>query len=183
MRTHCKSRRKGDAKMEQRIACSVLIRTIYLTWEQDTRPFLRALSAQGMELDLTQANAVAALTETESGELSLKALERSLHMSQSAVSRMAVRLAKAGYVEIRPDGSDRRVKWVCLTEKGRQCGAYMEDLVAEAEEQLLQGLTPGERLLLRELLERILENSVRCCLQKDGSEKSQKRTESENEKE
>ncbi len=169
--------------MEQRIACSVLIREIYQTWAQDTRPFLRALSAQGMELDLTEANAVAALIEAESGELSLKDLERSLHMSQSAISRMAVRLAKTGYVEIRPDGADRRVKWVCLTEKGRQCGAYMVDLVAEAEEQLLQGLTPGERLLLQELLEQILENSVRCCPQKDGAEKSQKRTERESEKE
>jgi len=169
--------------MEQRIACSVLIREIYLTWAQDTRPFLRGMSAQGMELDLTQANAVAALTETENGELSLKDLERSLHMSQSAISRMAVRLEKTGYVEIRPDESDRRVKWVCLTEKGRQCGAYMVDLVAEAEEQLLRGLTPGERLLLQELLEKMLENSVRCCLQKDGEEKSHKRTERENEKE
>lgn len=169
--------------MEQRIACSVLIREIYLTWAQDTRPFLRGLSEQGMELDLTQANAVAALTQTESGELSLKDLERSLHMSQSAVSRMAVRLEKIGYVEIRPDRSDRRAKWVHLTEKGHQCGAYMVDLVAEAEEQLLRGLTPGERLLLRELLEQMLENSVRCCLQEDGAEKSQKRTERENEKE
>lgn len=169
--------------MEERIACSVLIRDIYLTWAQDTRPFLRGLSAQGMELDLTQANAVAVLAETESGELSLKDLERNLHMSQSAISRMALRLAKTGYVEIRPDGSDRRTKWVCLTEKGRRCGTYMVDLVAEAEEQLLRGLTSGERLLLRELLERVLENSVRCCLQKDSVERSQKRTERENEKE
>lgn len=169
--------------MEQRIACSVLIREIYLTWAQDTRPFLKDLSAQGMELDLTQANAVAALIAAENGKLSLKDLERSLHMSQSAISRMAGRLAKAGYVEIKPDESDQRVKWVCLTEKGRQCGAYMVDLVAEAEEQLLRGLTPGERMLLRELLEQMLENSVRCCLQKDGAENSQKRTERENEKE
>lgn len=129
---HCKSCRKGDAIIEQRIACSVLIRQIYLTWAHDTRPFLRG---------------------------------------QSAISRMAVRLAKTGYVEIRPDESDRRVKWVCLTGKGRQCGAYMVDLVAEAEEQLLRGLTPGEHLLLRELLEQVLENSVQCCLQKDGEEK------------
>lgn len=40
--------------MEQRIACSVLIREIYLTWAQDTRSFLWDLSAKGMELDLTQ---------------------------------------------------------------------------------------------------------------------------------
>ncbi len=86
--------------MEQRIACSVLIREISLT------------RAQCMELDLTQANAVAALTETESGELSLK-----------------------------------------------------------------------ERLLLRELFEQMLENRVRFCLQKDDAEKSQKRTEREDEKE
>jgi len=164
--------------MEQRIACSVLIREIYLTWAQDTRPFLKSLSAQGMELDLTQANAVTALAETEDGKLSLKDLERSLHMSQSAVSRMAVRLAKARYVEIRPDGSDQRVKWVCLTDKGRQCGAYMVDLVADAEQALLQGLSPGERLLLRELLEQVLENSVQCCIQKDA-EKSKKRTDRE----
>ncbi len=157
--------------MEQRIACSVLIREIYLTWAQDARPFLRGLLEQGMELDLTQANAVAALMQTESGELSLKDLEQTLHMSQSAISRMAIRLEKTGYVKIRLDETDRRVKWVCLTEKGRQCGAYMVDLVAEAEEQLLQGLSPGERLLLRELLEHMLENSVQCCIQKDGAEK------------
>ncbi len=162
--------------MEQRIACSVLIREIYLTWAQDSHSFLRGLSAQGMELDQTQANAVAALIETESGELSLKDLERDLHMSQSAVSRMAVRLAKDGYVEIWPDGSDQRAKRAYLTEKGRQCGAYMIDLVAEAEKQLLEGLTPGECLLLQELLEKMLENSIRGC----SAEKSQKRTEIEN---
>ncbi len=168
--------------MEQRIACSVLIRDIYLTWARDTRPFLRGLSAQGIELDLTQANAVAALTQAESGELSLKGLEQSLHMSQSAISRMAVQLERTGYVEIRPDGSDRRVKWVCLTEKGHQCGAYMVELVAEAEKALLQGLTPGERLLFQELLERVLKNSVQCCLQKDGAENLQKGMEREDDK-
>jgi len=89
---------------KQQIACSVLIREIYLTWEQDTRPFLRGLPAQGM-VDLA------------------------------------------------------------------------------AEEQLLRGLTPGKRLLLRKLLEQMLENSVRYCLQKDDTEKLLKRTERENEKE
>ncbi len=66
------------------------------------------------------ANALGSLMETESGGLTLKDLERTLHISQSAISRMAVRLTKAGYVEIRQDGADRRVKWVCLTERGRQ---------------------------------------------------------------
>jgi len=90
---------------------------------------------------------------------------------------MAVRLAKTEYVEIKPDESDQRVKLVCLTDKGRQCGIYMVDLMAEAEEQLLRGLTHGERLLLRELLEKMRENSVRCCLQKNGAEKPQKKAE------
>lgn len=145
--------------MDDRIACSVLIRGIYLTWARDASTFLRGLSERNMELDLTQANAVAALSEMESGELMLKDLEQVLHMSQSAVARMAIRLAEAGYVEIRLDERDRRVKRVRLTEKGQQCGAYMVELLIGAEERLLHGMTSGERLLLRELLERALENS------------------------
>ncbi len=50
-------------------------------------------------------------------------------------------------------------------------------------EQLLRRLPPGKRLLVQELLERMLENSVQCCLQKNDAEKLQKRTETENEKE
>jgi len=145
--------------MNEKIACSVLVRDIYLTWVRHADRFLRGLSERDMELDLTQANAVAALVETEDGELALKELEQTICMSQSAVARMVIRLAEAGYVEIRRDESDRRVKRVRLTEKGWRCGEYMVELLTEAEERFLQGMTPGERLLLRELLERALENS------------------------
>ncbi len=157
--------------MNQEIACSVLIRDIYLTWARDAGTFLRRLSEQGMELDLTQTNAVTALLEADGGELALKELERALHMSQSAVARMAVRLEEAGYVESRMGGADRRVKRVRLTEKGRLCGACMVELLTEAEEQLLHGMTPGERLLLRELLDRALENSIQA--NSPGAEKIQ----------
>lgn len=155
--------------INQNIVCSVLIRDIYLTWTHDVSTFLRGLAERGMELDLTQSNAVAALMETPNGELTLKELEQTIHRSQSAVARMAAHLSENGYVTIRPDTQDGRVKRVQLTEQGKQCGAYMVELVAKAEKQLLQGISPEEQQLLQRMLQRMLQNSQQNVQTKESN--------------
>lgn len=54
------------------------------------------------------------------GEWSPSRLARSFQVTKGAMTNTLSWLSKAGYVEIRPDPSDRRGKLVALTESGRQ---------------------------------------------------------------
>lgn len=152
--------------------CSALIRKIYLAWAQNADDFLAGVSG---DLNLTQANTVAALWEAEGFILSLKELEHAMGTGQSVTVRNVFHLADAGYVEEIADETDRRVKRVRLTEKGVLCGKRMAGLLAQGEEQLLTGLSPGERLLFEELLERALENSILANKKPAAKPKKQKK--------
>ncbi len=159
--------------------CSVLIRKIYLAWAQNADDFLAGVSE---DLSLTQANTVAALWEAEGFTLSLKELEHAMGTGQSVTVRNVFHLADAGYVEEIADETDRRVKRVRLKEKGILCGKRMAELLSQGEEQLLTGLSPGERLLFEELLEKALENSILANKKPAAKPKKPKKQKKEGEK-
>jgi len=141
--------------MEEQVLCSFLLRQIYFVWERGINAFL-----SNIDLNLTQVEAIMALEKAEGRLMSLKQLEKRLKLTQSVVARMVNQLAADGYTEYVPDETDRRIKNVRLTEKGsRYCKGAL-DMLGKSEELLLEGMSPGEKLLFRELLERALENSM-----------------------
>jgi len=79
-------------------------------------------------------------------------------MTPQAMGELVDNLESLGYVERRPDPSDRRAKLICVAPKGRASGAAARAAVAEQEEKLRKLLGEADYRQLRALLARLIEN-------------------------
>ena len=102
-----------------------------------------------------------------------KDIEEKFRLSHPTVSGLLSRLEKKGFIELKPDGQDRRCKRVLVLPKGRECHERMHQIILEIEEKLVSGFTPEEKIQFSLLLDRAVNNlcdgSVRC---KQKEEKS-----------
>lgn len=89
--------------------------------------------------------------------LPMRKLARRLKCEPSNVTGIVDRLETRGLVERRPDPADRRVKLAAATEEGRQVARSLRESLRFAREPLA-GLSDEERLALRGLLRRMLED-------------------------
>lgn len=136
--------------MEMRQDCGLLIKQINDELRKNGN---NALRAQGMTL--TQLEALVQLSQAPEGQRSLKELEQILHVAQSTAAGIISRLEQKGYVEGFGDAEDRRVKLVRITSAGVECVHSALHHRAEAEEQLLSGLTEAEREIFCMLLKKV----------------------------
>ena len=81
-----------------------------------------------------------------------------LGVEPPTITRMIRRMESCGFVERRPDPADARSFRVHLTEKGRALEEPVARVWEEAEKKTLQGISPEETLVLRQLLARIRKN-------------------------
>lgn len=79
-------------------------------------------------------------------------------LSHATVSGLLSRMEAKGFVEIRPDEKDRRVKRIYLLEKGRACSERIEECVRDNETRMVEGFTPQEQELFRDFLQRVTLN-------------------------
>ncbi|MER7927804.1 MULTISPECIES: MarR family transcriptional regulator [unclassified Streptomyces] len=89
--------------------------------------------------------------------LPMRRLARKLKCEPSNVTGIVDRLETRGLVERRPDPADRRVKLAAATEEGRRVARSLRESLRFAREPLA-GLSDEERLALRGLLRRMLED-------------------------
>jgi DNA-binding MarR family transcriptional regulator len=82
------------------------------------------------------------------------ALAATLGIDRTVMTYLLDAFEGCGLVERQRDPADRRARRIVATDKGLEVLAAMEARVAAAEEELLAGLVPAQRALLRELLER-----------------------------
>lgn len=68
-------------------------------------------------------------------------------------------LKERGYIERRQSPEDARVKQLHLTQQGRQLQAQVRSGQEEFMRRLLAGMSPGELVILAELLERLTHNA------------------------
>jgi DNA-binding MarR family transcriptional regulator len=95
------------------------------------------------DVSVTQCYALEMLVEH--GPVRLGALAERLFLDKSTTSRVVRTLVKKGYVEQRPDTTDKRATTLHPTAAGRRLyDRITDDLVAQ-QEQLLQDLAPGLR--------------------------------------
>ncbi|MFF4831552.1 MarR family winged helix-turn-helix transcriptional regulator [Streptomyces sp. NPDC001315] len=87
--------------------------------------------------------------------LPMRKLAQKLKCEPSNVTGIVDRLESRGLVERRPDPHDRRVKLAAATEEGRQVAKGLREGLRFAREPLA-GLSDAERLVLRDLLQRML---------------------------
>ncbi|MDP9455199.1 MAG: MarR family transcriptional regulator [Actinomycetota bacterium] len=93
----------------------------------------------------------------EDGLTQSELVER-LGVEPATVSKVLSRMEGAGLVARRRDPRDARSSRVYLTERGRSLREPTSQAWEEAEERMLEGFAPEERVLLGRLLARVREN-------------------------
>ncbi|WP_275001853.1 MarR family winged helix-turn-helix transcriptional regulator [Promicromonospora iranensis] len=82
------------------------------------------------------------------------ALAATLGIDRTVMTYLVDAFEECGFVERQQDPADRRARRIVATDRGRELLATVDARVAAAEDDLLAGLEPAQRTLLRELLER-----------------------------
>lgn len=86
------------------------------------------------------------------------ALAEMLEIEPITLVRLLDRLEGAGWVERRPDPTDRRVRRLYLTETARPLMEQFQELAAATREAALSGLSEVERRQLTDLLTKVRTN-------------------------
>lgn len=133
--------------------CGMLIRHLHMALAKKSDNALRKY-----DLTLSQSSALLTLRDSPDRELSLKELERFMHISQPAVAGIVTRLEKKGLVECFIDPSDKRVKKVRVSAKGEQHCIEAKMNMMKSEATLLAGMTEEEREMFRKLLQKASDN-------------------------
>lgn len=82
-------------------------------------------------------------------------LVRNLQVSPPTINNMVVRMAEAGFVELKKCGKDGRLMRVHLTEKGSQIKPKVEEQWLKLEEIVFSELTEAEKMMFSLLLKKI----------------------------
>jgi DNA-binding MarR family transcriptional regulator len=89
----------------------------------------------------------------------LSDLARGANMTPQAMGELVDELEGLGYVQRRPDPSDRRAKLITLTESGRQCVAAGTDTIGDIDRRITDALGGRGHRQLRTMLLTLLEQS------------------------
>lgn len=119
----------------------------------------QSMNRQLQELDLTnaQGHAIGYLT-CHSEAPCARDLEIAYGLSHATVSGILSRMEGKGFIEIRPDQKDRRVKRIYLMEKGKACSKEIAQRIAVTEQTMAQGFSTEELELFQSFLERAARN-------------------------
>ena len=90
--------------------------------------------------------------------LSQKEIADLMGIQAATATRMVIRMERSGLVERKTDPEDQRVSQVYLTDLGRSLQSAVEEGWIAIEQQILEGFSLEERLLLRRYLEQIYKN-------------------------
>jgi len=139
--------------MEKRIFGGIMIKQLHDELEKQANNTLRP-----QDLTLAQVRVLMELSATAEKQMSLKELERRLHVAQSTAAGIIIRLEQKGFVNSFGSNDDRRIKMVRLTPTGEQCCKNADQDMIEIEERLLSALTESERDVLFALLQKICQS-------------------------
>ena len=101
-------------------------------------------------------------------------IEEKFHLSHPTVSGILSRLEQKGFLELRPDPSDRRCKRIWVLPKGMECHDLMHNTILSNEERMVQNFTPQEREQFLNLLTRAIENMGHSPCQHKSKEETPK---------
>lgn len=85
-------------------------------------------------------------------------IEEAFHMSHATVSGTLSRMERKGFIEFRPDETDRRCKRIYILPKGRECNQRLKQTIDRVEAQIVRGFAPEERELFLRFLNRAIDN-------------------------
>lgn len=134
-------------------SCGMLIKQLHTTLEKNANQELKPYG-----LTIAQVSMLLEIRENPKGRISLKQLEKRLHLAQSTTAGLACRLEQKGMIAYEEDPQDRRVKYIALTESGKACCEAMEGKMDEEEDRLLSGLTETEKEIFLTLLNKVAQS-------------------------
>ena len=98
-------------------------------------------------------------------------IEEAFRLSHPTVSGLLSRLEKKGFIELRPDETDRRVKRIHTLPKAKELTDTMHATMLASEAKLTQDFTEDEQELFAQLLQRAIRNvGVHPCHRKHKEE-------------
>ena len=140
----------GGGRMIDQNSCGALIKQIHDELEKNANNAMRI-----QNITMAQCVALVVLHGAPEQQMSLKELERQLHVAQSTAAGVVARLEQKELVESFGSPEDRRIKIVRLTPAGVERCRMAEQNMQEAEENLLSGLTETERSIFLSLLKKV----------------------------
>lgn len=136
--------------MNDDTSCGMYIKQINSALEKNANNILRK-----QDLTFAQVSALLAIRDFPEQKISLKELEKILHVAQSTTAGIISRLEQKGLVTGFGDSSDKRIKLVQITPMGEKYCREAEQNMKEAEERLLSGLTETEKSIFNSLLQKV----------------------------
>lgn len=123
-----------------------------------SRLLRRRFEQKAQEHNLTSAQwrAMAALSRTDG--LTQVALAQRLDIEPMTVCRLVDRMEAGGFVRREANPSDKRAKFVCLTEEAKGMVDSMKKVAMKVYEEAFDGLCDEERIALVTALNRINKN-------------------------
>lgn len=101
------------------------------------------------------------ITLKHNGGLTLSQLAGRLGITPATASVSIKRMEKAGFIEKIPDESDARTIRLYLTDKGNAVTENIKNKMDLQESDITSPLTEEEKLLLSDLLDRIIDNMIK----------------------
>ena len=100
--------------------------------------------------------------ETKDECITLKELEKHFGVAQATIAGTAARLEKKGMIESFYDPSDKRVKHVRITDKGRTMCVHAGKAMHDKEKWFLSSLSADEKEELHRLLQKVYDDVNNC---------------------
>lgn len=128
------------------------IKTLHFFLDQ-----IMARELTDFELTPSQARIVGFLIHSETPPCA-RDVEAFFNLSHPTVSGILSRMEAKGFIELRPDEHDRRIKRIYPLEKCRALNDRIRDMILDNEKQVVLGFTQQEEELFKEFLQRAIDN-------------------------
>ena len=110
-----------------------------------------------MELTAAQGHIMGYITHRKAPPCP-RDIEEAFQLSHPTVSGLLSRMEAKGFVEIRPDERDKRIKRIYLLEKGCACSRQIAQSIEENETRMIRGFSEEEAEQFLSLLRRAIDN-------------------------
>lgn len=126
----------------------------------------QTMNRQLTELDLTSAQAqiIGFLTHAKEPPCA-RDMENHFGLSHPTVSGLLSRMEAKGFIEVRPDPMDRRIKRIYLLERGNACSQQICRYIRENDALMVRGFSPEEQ----ELFVGFLQRCIHICLVRNST--------------
>ena len=139
--------------MEVQENCGLLIKQIH---DAIGRRLNNSLRESG--LTNAQLGTLIVLEHTADARLKMKELEKVLHVSQPTAAGIVDRLEEKGLVRTEKSPEDKRIRLVEITPEGLKKARHEHDVLLDAQQLMLQGITKADQEKLQKMLLTMREN-------------------------